>query len=230
MNKIQLLPLLVLFSFTSSAFADSIDREKWKKEFGSEVRDIVCKSDTYFRRCFTVNQAECEGQASKSFAECFARNKAKIPASLNEAAFKEWTPKLKACVGTEMAIAFDDAKRTLESEACDPKKDMDLKVPADIYLEQAAASLPRDLCIEGMPHRSCYAVTEKECQAVMTKAAHDCIPSLQKEFPSKVQLRDSALWIMDVASCASPRYAQALSAKRTKTDEYCRTAFVRKKK
>jgi hypothetical protein len=231
-----ILSLVVLFSLNNSAFASAgngfANRDKWLKDLSPQMKEGLCKPGSHFRKCFTATAEECTGLAEKSFAYCTARYKGDIPAKLTEPEFNVWSLKIKACMGASMSIAFEDAKKAVQSEACEasekPGSDTEtVAVPVDVYLDQLSLTMPQDLCLDSMPHRACYSVTQAECRKGIAKAIQECIPELKGELPAKITLAENKDFDISVVQCLSPRFDKVFSGKRAKSGpDYCGAAFA----
>ncbi len=217
--------------FSLPAFAESFaNRDAWLKDLGPSLKKAVCSTGSHFRKCFSPTNDECNSLADKTFTFCTGRYK--IPKELTEEEFNSWQLKIKACVGTSMSIALEDGKKSVDAPGCTPEGADEAKdraavtaIPVDVYLEQLALSMPQDLCLENMPHRTCYKITTAECRAGITKAIQQCIPFLKKELPAKIFLSENRDHDMKVVGCFAPFFEQAFGAKRDKKETFCNSTF-----
>lgn len=233
--RFHLFLALLLPTATFAAPASNLaDRDTWLKDLKVEMKQKTCASDSHFRKCFTPTNEECQSLADKSFVYCTARSKSQIPAKLGEQEFNLWRFKIKACMGVSMSIALEDAKKAVQSDACSAESsvekegsDANTSVPVDVYLDQQSLSMPQDLCLDSMPHRTCYTVEQAECRKGITKAIQECIPELKADLPPTILLVDNKEYDMKIVQCLSPRFDKAFLAKRAKKGaDYCSATFA----
>ena len=145
-----------------------------------------------------------------------------------------WGLKIKACMGASMSIALEDAKKAVQSDACSAESSAESEgagsatsVPVDVYLDQLSLTMPQDLCLDAMPHRTCYTVEQTECRKGIAKAIQECIPELKETLPAIIKLVDNKEYDMDVVQCLSPRFDKVFNAKRAKKGaDYCSATFA----
>lgn len=90
------------------------------------------------------------------------------------------------------------------------------------WIDTMKTALPTAFCAEGTPFRTCFEVTQEECEDAAASAVRLCLKKLQSKIPAKLQQpRDGEKWGQKVGECAGNSYTAALAKKKLNTKE-CR--------
>ncbi|HEU4383780.1 MAG TPA: hypothetical protein VFR85_09790 [Anaeromyxobacteraceae bacterium] len=88
------------------------------------------------------------------------------------------------------------------------------------WIETMKTALPTAFCAEGTPFRTCFQVTQEECEDAAASAVRLCLKKLQSQIPAKLkQPKDGEKWGQKVGECAGNSYTAALATKKLKTKE-----------
>ena len=88
------------------------------------------------------------------------------------------------------------------------------------WIETMKTALPTGFCAEGTPFRTCFMVTQEECEDAAASAVRLCLKKFQSQIPPKLkQPKDGEKWGQKVGECTGNSYAAALSKKKLKTKE-----------
>lgn len=83
-------------------------------------------------------------------------------------------------------------------------------------------ALPTAFCAEGTPFRTCFKVTQEQCEDAAASAVRICLKKFQSQIPAKLkQPRDGEKWGQKVGECTGNSYAAALARKKIDSKE-CR--------
>lgn len=88
------------------------------------------------------------------------------------------------------------------------------------WTETMQTALPTAFCAEGQPFRTCFKVTQEECENAAASATRVCLRKFQSKLPASLkQPEDGQKWGEKIGLCAGNAYAAALDAKKLKTKE-----------
>ena len=94
------------------------------------------------------------------------------------------------------------------------------EVSKEVWIDTMKTALPAGICAEGTPFRTCFKVTQEECEDAAASAARLCLKKYQSQIPAKLkQPADGQKWGQKVGECAGNSYAAALAKKKLKTKE-----------
>jgi hypothetical protein len=100
----------------------AVTKSKFVKEFTAGLPISFCESNTYFRKCFSFDEANCKKIASASIELCVKELEKEIPtnlASVDDG--KKWGGKLGECAGRKFEL--DRMVKKVSSEDCsNPEK------------------------------------------------------------------------------------------------------------
>ncbi len=90
------------------------------------------------------------------------------------------------------------------------------------WMETMKTALPTAFCAEGAPFRTCFKVTQEQCEDAAASAVRLCLKKFQSQIPARLkQPEDGTKWGQKVGECTGNSYAAALNKKKLKTKE-CR--------
>src|SRR5512139_2364684 len=88
------------------------------------------------------------------------------------------------------------------------------------WVETMKTALPTAFCVEGTPFRTCFKVTQEECEDAAASAVRLCLKKFQSQIPAKLkQPQDGEKWGQKVGECTGSSYAAALNKKKLNTKE-----------
>jgi len=88
------------------------------------------------------------------------------------------------------------------------------------WMETMKTALPTAFCAEDMPFRTCFKVTQEECEDAAASAVRLCLKKFQSQIPARLkQPADGQKWGQKVGECTGNSYAVALSKKKLNTKE-----------
>ena len=88
------------------------------------------------------------------------------------------------------------------------------------WIETMKTALPTAFCAEGAPFRTCFTVTQEECEDAAASATRVCLKKFQRQIPARLkQPEDGTKWGQKVGVCVGVSYAAALASKKLKTKE-----------
>ncbi|HUL57881.1 MAG TPA: hypothetical protein VLU43_01325 [Anaeromyxobacteraceae bacterium] len=88
------------------------------------------------------------------------------------------------------------------------------------WLEAMKTALPTAFCAAGMPFRTCFDVTQEQCEDAAASAARVCLKKFEGEIPDRLrQPEDGKKWGEKVGQCAGNTYSIALAQKKVKSKE-----------
>ena len=94
------------------------------------------------------------------------------------------------------------------------------QVSKEQWIETMKTALPTVFCAEDQPFRTCFKVTQEECENAAASATRICLRKFQSKIPARLkQPEDGKKWGEQVGICAGNTYAAALNAKKLKTKE-----------
>ncbi len=69
-------------------------------------------------------------------------------------------------------------------------------------------------CLDGELFRTCYDVSRKECEDVMTSATSECVSQMDSNIPAMIQVPDQSRELGELLGlCAAKSYSKRLSGK-----------------
>lgn len=115
--KIKLgLPLLALV-LSLPTYAAEIGRDDWINMMSTALPTAFCKSNQYFRQCFSVTAQECEETAASATRICLDKNKGKMPKTLVQPKDgTHWGTIIGQCAGEAYAVSL--IKKQIKNEKC----------------------------------------------------------------------------------------------------------------
>jgi len=105
----------LLFSMPTQA--ETVDKKTWVDAMETALPAYFCKSDSYFRQCFSVSASQCEETASSVTRLCLAKSSAEIPDLLVQPTDgSHWGREVGRCAG----IAYEAAliQNKVKSNLC----------------------------------------------------------------------------------------------------------------
>jgi len=119
MNVLRVLfvtSVLIVISMTPG-IANEISKDDWINGMTTALPVALCKSDQFFRQCFSVTQEECEEVALSATRVCIENNRERIPSRINQPEDgRYWGQIIGGCVGPAYVIALKDKK--INNEKC----------------------------------------------------------------------------------------------------------------
>ena len=113
----HILTLLTLIVMTSPLSANEISKPEWLQAMETALPAAFCKSNEYFRQCYTITANECEEVAASTTRICLNKFKDQIPDVLkqpNDGAL--WGTKVGECAGAAFDLSMADNR--IDSELC----------------------------------------------------------------------------------------------------------------
>jgi hypothetical protein len=99
------------------------------------------------------------------------------------------------------------------------KGSMAADVSREDWINDMTTALPVTFCKSGMLFRTCYSVTQAECEETALSAARTCLAVNRDKLPATLhQPEDGRKWGAVIGRCAGATYALALNAKIVKSE------------
>jgi hypothetical protein len=87
-------------------------------------------------------------------------------------------------------------------------------VGLDRWLSHMRVSLPVALCARGTAIRTCFTITDEQCEQGIASAARSCIADMKADFPSVIHLPEQGNKLGgDLGECTTEAYAAANQSK-----------------
>ncbi len=77
--RIGILMLILLLISACAHSSEEVKRDAWMNKMSATLPSAFCISGQFFRECFEVSQAECEGAASSAVWACLQKYRDQIP-------------------------------------------------------------------------------------------------------------------------------------------------------
>ncbi len=88
------------------------------------------------------------------------------------------------------------------------------------WMETMKTALPTAFCADDTPFRTCFEVTQEQCEETVASAVRVCLKKLQSKIPARLkQPEDGTKWGQKVGECAGNSYTAVLAKKKLKTKE-----------
>lgn len=115
--KIKIYWYLSMFVLSSSVHATEVSKDDWIAGMNNVLPTVFCKSEQYFRQCFSVTAEECEEVAVSATRVCLNNNKDEIPDVLVQPEDgTHWGTVIGACAGEAYEASL--MKKRINKDVC----------------------------------------------------------------------------------------------------------------
>lgn len=84
------------------------------------------------------------------------------------------------------------------------------EVPIDVWLHHLTVALPVGFCEQGSAIRSCFTVTNEQCEQGVVSATRVCINGMKRKLPKFIRSKDEGAKLGgDIGSCAEDAFVLA---------------------
>ena len=106
-----------MFVLSFSVHATEVSKDDWIAGMNNVLPTVFCKSEQYFRQCFSVTAEECEEVAASATRVCLNNNKDEIPDVLVQPEDgTHWGTVIGACAGEAYEASL--TRKRINKDVC----------------------------------------------------------------------------------------------------------------
>jgi hypothetical protein len=92
------------------------------------------------------------------------------------------------------------------------------ETPRDKWIGRMQSALPTALCAKGTAIRTCFSLTDEECEQSMSSATRVCIGNMINQIPETLRPDQGRSFGGNIGSCAAETYANVNRARYAPSD------------